>query len=814
MISFSPRRRPAAAGAVFVNGGPLGSTASLKNTAISNCSAAGESPQGGAISAYNCTLNLTAVALTGNTVRVSTAERTSGPQVGIPLGSGNGGALFAFASTVRLTDSVLTDNHADVDGGAAYLMGAVTPASSELLAAPGGGGAARPVNLTVLNVTFAGNRGGGDGGAMKLELLSFVRISDASFQGNTAAQGAALFLRGAAGARRAGAAAAEAVTLTAVSFTDNAAARNAGALFLSESGATLTGVLAARNSASRLGGAAVIDNTPVFGYPPPPPPPPRCPVSGNLSFAAARAACTSPDVACSSACLSGLAGPFVVSGRVAQSDTATLFVCVTAFAPQVLGAGVPLAVLQALPACAAAAASIPKPPPLPPPLPAPPPSCPVTGNLSFASAPAACATPDAACSNTCLTALATPFVLTGRVSSRDVPTLFLCVTSFAAQIAAAGVPPAVLRALAACGAAALPAPAPPSACPLTGPPLRFRDFEAACPTPQDACSPGCLSALLLPFATYSNASLASSENLALCLYTNRDAAVRAGLSDALILAVLACPVTPLGVQDSRAAVSAPALPPGAVSDETPRVVIRRSVFVGNTAAAGAVAFTLNSVPPPDCLTPVSAAAPHAAPAGANGPAAISGGGGGAPTTQLVALPSPPPPSQQQQQQQQLLPSAAGCVAVGNIARFFGSLVATNVSSIAVTVPPFVRAGGSLDASVMLRDGFLQPVDGWPDTSVEMQCVSDRCPIFGGGVPSTPYTAANATFRAVTLMSRTAEPAEYVLSFTVAAESLPALQTTVTASVAACALTEVGRAALLGVNAAGGPWLTEIMLIVL
>jgi hypothetical protein len=245
--------------------------------------------------------------------------------------------------------------------------------------------------------------------------------------------------------------------------------------------------------------------------------------------------------ACTS-CIGALATPFVIAG-LDQSDTAMIGACVGAQAGAVIAAGVPMAALLALGSCA-------KPPP-PSPLPPPPPAtCPVSEAQDFSAAVTPCADDANACT-TCITALATPFVLAG-VASSDSATLGACISAQANAMIAAGVSVSALTSLSGCHAPPPPpasrTPPPPmfssalsasvAACPVSAM-LDFTPAVTPCSSPGGAVCADCIAALAAPVIA-SGVAHADGATIARCFQTHALEMLAVGVKLNTLAAMSSC----------------------------------------------------------------------------------------------------------------------------------------------------------------------------------------------------------------------------------------------------------------------------------
>jgi hypothetical protein len=226
-----------------------------------------------------------------------------------------------------------------------------------------------------------------------------------------------------------------------------------------------------------------------------------------------------------------------------------------------LGAGVSLTTLLGLRDCPAPTLLSP-PPPLSPEVPAlsPPPAavsgaCPAavltatSAAAAFTGAAAPCGSPGALC-GACLTALATPFVLTGGVDASDVTALTACITAQASYMLAAGVSAAALGSLSSCAdGAAVPAPAPApaqEACPAdalseTASAALFADAATVCGSAtSDAVCGACLVAVVTPFVSLGGVNPGDSALLAACVAGQAALIGAAGVPSAVLLGLGSC----------------------------------------------------------------------------------------------------------------------------------------------------------------------------------------------------------------------------------------------------------------------------------
>ena len=278
-----------------------------------------------------------------------------------------------------------------------------------------------------------------------------------------------------------------------------------------------------------------------------------CPVALNASFFAnAVTPCTAPSqTALCTQCLPAVVTPFIIAG-VSASDAVTLGACITANAASVLAAGVSYQTLANLSAC-----QTPSPPSLsssPPLVQSPPPAvtCPVTAAQNFSAAAAPCSSVSNACT-TCITALVTPFIMTGTVSPTDSAILSVCIQAQVGAILGAGVSPAILGALSSCGAAQPPpnaqpppsmpppvaySPPPSSAsCPVTAS-QNFTAAVAPCASVANACTT-CVTALAMPFVL-AGVSPSNTAVIGACLTAQSQAMISAGVPIATLAALSSC----------------------------------------------------------------------------------------------------------------------------------------------------------------------------------------------------------------------------------------------------------------------------------
>lgn len=133
----------------------------------------------------------------------------------------SGGAIYIDRSDLDITDSDITNNDADEDGGGIWIKDAITTASM------------------LSEVTFSGNTAGRFGGAIFNENSAFT-VSIVTFSGNSANEGGALYNKGGSDTQE----------FTNVTFSGNSATSKGGAIMAKGGNLDLTNVTIVSNSAS------------------------------------------------------------------------------------------------------------------------------------------------------------------------------------------------------------------------------------------------------------------------------------------------------------------------------------------------------------------------------------------------------------------------------------------------------------------------------------------------------------------------------------------------------------------------------------
>ncbi len=104
------------------------------------------------------------------------------------------------------------------------------------------------------------------------------------------------------------------------------------------------------------------------------------------------------------------------------------------------------------------------------------------------------------------------------------------------------------------------------------------------------------------------------------------------------------------------------------------------------------------------------------------------------------------------------------LAADNIARNYGSPIATPPSTFVISMPSALRSGAPLPINVTLEDGFNQTVMDWVDTVATIETAAKIA-----GSPRVFYAHGAAVFKELTL--RGAEDSIYPLVFTLSVRRL-------------------------------------------